>query len=186
MSPAANATAKNAADTAGLAVVAKLTEKYADRHHALAARVRKLDAEFRVSKKRHLAEIIKLAASAKDARSELEEAIEANRVAFTKPKSQTFFGITVGFRKQPGSLSWDDDASVVALIKKHFAGLVKALIKTTEKPQKDAISKLPADDVKKLGVTVGKDTDEVFIKASDSDVDKLVDALLKETGGAIE
>jgi|GEM_PF-414100 len=178
------ATAKNAATPAGLTVVAKLTEAYADAHHALAARVRILDDEMRASKNKHLRAIIVLAAAAKTAHSRLEASLEENKAEFAKPKTRTFFGIQVGFRKRVGTLEWDDDESVVALIKKHFANLTRVLIKTTEKPVADAIGKLPATDVKKLGITVGEDTDIVVIKSTDSDVDKMVDALMKETGGA--
>jgi len=181
MSPA-TATANKTALSAGLTVVAKLTETYSDAHRALAARVRMLDDEMRVAKKRHLSSIVKLAAVAKDAHSKLEAALEENKSAFAKPKTRTFFGVTVGFRKRVGTLEWNDDASVVALVKKHFKDMVGVLIKTTEKPVADAIGQLPATDVKKLGITVGEDTDVAVIKNADSEIDKLVAGLMKESG----
>ena len=52
------------------------------------------------------------------------------------------------------------------------------LIKTTEKPIKDGLSALPADKLKKLGVKVTDDTNKIVIKPVDSEVDKIVDALL--------
>jgi hypothetical protein len=185
MSPAA-ATANKAAVPAGLTVVASLTEVYADAHRALAARVRTLDDEMRASKKRHLPSIIKLASAAKEAYTNLEASLEENKGVFAKPKTRTFFGITVGFRKRVGTMQWADDEAVVALIKKLFKPLADVLIKTTEKPVADAIGKLPASDVKKLGITVGEDTDAVVIKVSDTEVDKLVSALMKDSGASVE
>jgi hypothetical protein len=175
--------AKKAPVPAGLAAVATLTEQYADAHHELAARVRRLNEEFRQAKKRHLAAIIRLAGVCKEKHANLEAALEENKPLFVKPKTRTLHGITVGFRKRIGTLEWEDDAMVVALIKRHFdAARQRVLIKTTEKPVADALAQLSATEVKKLGVTVGEDTDVVVIKASDSDVDKLVEGLMKEAG----
>ena len=49
---------------------------------------------------------------------------------------------------------------------------------------KDALAQLPAAELHKLGVQVEEAGDRVYIKASDSEVDKLVVAILKE--GAVD
>ena len=58
------------------------------------------------------------------------------------------------------------------------------MIRTVEEPVKDALAQLPAADLRKLGVQVEEAGDHVYIKAADSDVDKLVAAILKE--GAVD
>ncbi|MDF1486722.1 hypothetical protein PY257_16355, partial [Ramlibacter sp. H39-3-26] len=54
--------------------------------------------------------------------------------------------------------------------------------KTTQRPVKDALAQLPAADLKKLGISITDAEDEVIVRAVDSEVDKLVDALLKQAG----
>lgn len=166
--------------TAGLAQIEELTEVFSVQRQDLVDAVNALEKDLRAAKMRHLAKIKAAAARVKDAQAELSAAIEANRGEFEKPKTRTFFGIKVGFRKLIGTLSWTDPQQVVKLVKRHFPAQVDVLIRTTEVPVKDALAQLPAADLKRLGVSVGEDTDEVVIRATDSDVEKFVDALLKE------
>lgn len=165
----------------GLARIEELTETFAEQRAQLVDRVALLDKDLRAAKMRHLAGIKAAAARVKDAQADLKAALEENKSEFEKPRSRTFFGIKVGFRKLVGTISWDDAAQVVKLIKKHFPGQAEVLIKTTESPVKDALGQLAAVDLKRLGCSVTEDSDEVQIKATDSDIDRVVDALLKET-----
>ena len=68
---------------------------------------------------------------------------------------------------------------MIFLIKKHFPELIEGLIRVKETPIKNALVEMAAVDLKKLGVSVENDTDEVFIKATDSEIDKIVDGILK-------
>ena len=74
----------------------------------------------------------------------------------------------------------DDKDQVVRLIKKHFPEQADVLIKTVEKPIKGAIQQLPVADLKRIGVTVEETGDVVVIKSTDSEIDKLVSALLEQ------
>jgi hypothetical protein len=111
----------------------------------------------------------------------LRSAIESAPELFEKPRTQVLSGVRVGFRKGSGGVEWDDDAQVVALIKKVFpAREAELLIKTTEKPIAAAMTDLDVSTLKKIGVRVENTGDVVVIKPTDSDVDKVVTALLKE------
>ncbi len=99
---------------------------------------------------------------------------------FVKPKSMTINGIKLGYQKGKGKIEWEDPDQVVRLIKKHFPEQADVLITTTEKPIKDALNGLTAAELKKLGISVVEGGEAIFIKPTDSAVDKLVDALLKE------
>ena len=167
----------------GMVLIERLTEEYAARHRALSDKIYELEKEIRVVKHRRLSAIKVAAGEAKDARAALNTVLLENVDLFVKPKSRTFHGITVGFRKKVGSLTWSDVTAVLKLIKKHFAEKKDLLIKTTEAPVKDALAQLSGDELKKLGISVEKDTDEVVIKTTDGEVEKLVDALLKEEEG---
>lgn len=164
----------------GLVLIEELTQAFQRERIALADKMNVLDKETRAIKMKHRAGIKAAAGRVKDAHSELRAAIEANAGEFVKPRTRSFFGIKVGFRKLVGTISWKDAAQVVTLIKKHFADQKDVLVKTTETPVKDALAQLSGADLKRLGCSVSEDTDEVVIKATDSDIDKLVDAFLKE------
>lgn len=88
----------------------------------------------------------------------------------------------VGYQKGKGTISFEDADSVVARIKKHLPDQADVLIKLKETPVKDALAQLSAADLKKIGVTVSEAGDQVVIKPVDSEVDKMVDALLKDVG----
>lgn len=164
----------------GLALIEELTGIYADRRAALGERVNKLVHEQRMAEARALPGIKQAAAAAKDAEAALKAAIDANAAEFVKPRTRTFSGIKVGLQKLPGKLTFGDPAKVVALIKKLFPERQQLLIKTTETPVKDALSKLSGDELKRLGCSVGQDTDEVVVKPTDSEIEKVVAALLKD------
>ena len=112
--------------------------------------------------------------------AELEAMIADSPELFKRPRTLTLHGIKVGFKKAKGTLKWKSAAQVLKLIKKHFKGKADTLIKTTEKPNKAALINLDVKDLKKLGVTVTRTGDEVVVKSTESDIDKFIDALLKE------
>jgi phage host-nuclease inhibitor protein Gam len=119
----------------------------------------------------------------------LRALIDANPQLFTKPKTVVFHGVKVGFAKGKGGISFDDEAQVVKLIKKHLPDQAEVLIITKEKPARDALAQLSAADLKKIGCTVVNTGDQVVIKPADSEVDKLVDTLIKgatETDSEVE
>jgi hypothetical protein len=168
----------------GLSRVETLTALYALKWNAVIARVSALQTEIKNIERQRITSIRKAVEAARDARAELAVAIEEYKPEFEKPRSRMFHGIKVGFRKLVGTLTWKDPDQVVKLIKKNFPDKATLLIKTTETPVKDALGQLSAADLKKLGCSVGDDTDEVVISPAKTDVQKLVDALLK--GSAVE
>lgn len=108
----------------------------------------------------------------------LHNAINTERELFDKPKTRVLHGIKCGLQKAKGKLSFRNAAGVIKLIKKHFADQAEVLIKSKETLVKKALQNLPATDLKKIGCTITETSDEVFIASTDSDIDKLVEALL--------
>jgi phage host-nuclease inhibitor protein Gam len=109
----------------------------------------------------------------------LRALIDANPQLFVKPKTVVFHGVKIGFAKGKGGIKFDDAEQVVKLIKKHLPEQADVLIITKETPAKDALAQLSAADLKKIGCTVVNTGEQVVIKPADSDVDKLVDTLIK-------
>ncbi|PKN71221.1 MAG: hypothetical protein CVU54_02020 [Deltaproteobacteria bacterium HGW-Deltaproteobacteria-12] len=160
--------------------IEKLTKTFADARQLLADRVRGLEEELQTIKRRRMPGIRSAVNTVMEHHVELKAAVEESSSLFIRPKTIILHGVKVGFQKAKGKLSWNDDAQVVRLIKKHFPDQEDILIKKTEKPSKDALMNLPAADLKKIGVTVNETGDQVVIKSTDSEIDKFVDALLKE------
>lgn len=160
--------------------IEKLTKVFAEARQLLADRVRGLEDEIQAIKRRRLPGIKSAVNAVIDQQTELKAAVEESADLFVRPKTMTMNGVKVGYQKSKGTISWADADQVIKLIKKHLPEQADVLIKTKEKLIKDALQNLPAADLKKIGVTVNAGGDQVVIKSTDDEIDKLVDALLKE------
>lgn len=159
--------------------IEKLAEKMAAVRDALAGTFMAQQEEIAAAQKKYLARTRTLTAQFKAAHGALAEAVGASPGLFERPRSVILHGIKAGFQKGKGALSWEDDARVVALIKKNFHDQADVLIKTTERPVKGALAELPASDLKRLGIEVEDTGDVVVVKLVDGDVAKMIRALLK-------
>lgn len=165
---------------ATLGEIEKLTKEYANARGSLAATVRMLEDKIETIKRQYLPGIKRQVGIAKEKKANLAAAVKDSAVLFVKPRTIIISGIKVGIEKARGIIGWDSDEQVVRLIKKQFPDQEDVLIKTTEKPIKKALANLSVADLKKLGITVEETGDEVVIRPTDSEVDKLVEALLKD------
>lgn len=160
--------------------IEKLTKEYAEARRVLGDRVQHLTDEIETAKKRLLPGIKRAVENASEKKAALSAAVMQSPELFARPRTIVLSGIKVGLEKGKGIIEWDDDAQVVKLIEKHFSEQADVLIKTTKKPLKKPLSQLTVAELKKLGIVVEETGDQVVIKGTDSDVDKLVKALLKE------
>jgi hypothetical protein len=126
-----------------LARIETLTINYSIARATLAEAVTELNDEIEQLKRKRLSRIKTLLGMAADHHAKLSAAVQTSPHLFDKPKSQTFAGIKVGFRKGTGGIDWDDADKVVALIEKHFPkAQAELLIKTTKKPIAKALADL--------------------------------------------
>ena len=161
--------------------ISELTRKYAETRTELGAQLSDLQAALDAVTRVHKPVIRKLLAKAQAQRDAVVAAVDLHRDLFDKPRTQVYHGVRIGLQKGKGAITWDDEAAVVKLIRKHFPDLADTLIKTTEKPVKDALKNLTAAELKRLGVQVTETGDEIVIRPLDSDLDKLVSKLLPDT-----
>lgn len=169
-----------------LETIELMTKEHAAHRTLLAERVRILQDLLERMKRRKLQGIRNALSQAKDSQLRLHAAIDAERTLFVKPRTRVFHGIKVGLQKAKGKLTFEDAAQVVKLVRKHFADQFDVLVRTKETPVKDALLLLPVVDLKRIGCSVSESGDEVFIKPADSEIDKLVDALLKDKNEDME
>ncbi|MBI2801274.1 MAG: hypothetical protein HYX63_13515 [Gammaproteobacteria bacterium] len=155
-----------------------LTRVYADRLNVLNSAMQDLEDELRLVKRRRLKNLRDRVQEVADAKAELTAAIAFAPALFEKPRTQQFHGIKVGLQKGKGALIWDDDAKVCERIEKYYVDEIGVLIKTTKKPIKEGLEKLSAAELKRLGIEQIKAGDQVVIKSTIGDIEKLVDALI--------
>lgn len=159
-----------------------LTKDFADARDALLKEMEMLETAIKRLRDSRMQEIRRLVGEARNAHALLDAAVVDSKSLFTRPKTRVMHGVKVGFQKQPGQVLFADADQVVKLIRKHFADQADTLIKVTETPVKKALSQLTAAELKKIGVTVQETGDRVVIKPADSDIGKIVDALLADEG----
>lgn len=165
---------------ANLGEIEKLTKVFVGARELLIMDVHEMENELNEIKMKYLPVIKKSVAAAKEKIEKLRLAIKESPELFEKPRSFILYGVKVGYQKGKGAIEWDDDEQVVKLIEKHFPEQADVLIKTTKKPVKKSLSQLTVAELKRLGIVVEETGDQVIIKPVDSEVDKLVEALLKD------
>lgn len=163
--------------------IAKQADAFAAARQLLAERVGALNDGMALLRRQHLGGIKRALSKATAEEATLRHLVESNRAAFAKPRTRVFNGVKVGIVKAKGTLHIPDAAAVIARIKKLLPDQADLLINTKETPVKDALAQLDGSDLKKLGVTITDAGDQVVVKPVDSEVDKMVDALLKDAAG---
>jgi hypothetical protein len=163
-----------------LSEIAQSTERYAQAHNSLRDVVADLEHELQAVRRKYLTAVRKNTDRTAQAHNELQNLLVAGRDLFQDPKTVVFAGIKVGWRKRIGSIAWDDDAQVVRLIRSKLPELADVLVHTEERPVKKALKELSVSDLRKIGCQVEETGDEPVIKPTDSEVDRVVAALLKD------
>lgn len=166
--------------TTALETISKRAEVYAQLRSVLAEKVNALNEGIAQLKADNLPGIKRALAKAADAESQLRTLVAENPQCFAKPRTQVFAGVKVGYQKGKGTVQVGDAATLVARIRKHLPDQADVLIRVKESPVKEALAQLSAAELKKIGAEIVDTGDQVVVKPVDSEVDKLVDALLKE------
>lgn len=160
--------------------IERATREYRRARDVVEERVEKLDDEIRALKRRRLPGIKSAVRHAAQLKSQLEGLIANAPDLFQRPRTVTIDGVKVGWQKGKGKIVIDDPAAAVRVIRKQFPEQADTLIKVTETPVRKAVAQLSTRELKRIGARVEETGDAVIIKPVDSDVDKLVDALLDE------
>lgn len=159
--------------TPSLGDIEALTKKFSDAHGALSAAVRALrEAQEHIARERMPA-IKKLLATAAERKATLKAAVESAPALFDRPRTVVFHGVKVGMQKGKGGITWDDEAKVVERIKRIFLGEASALLRIEETPDKEAIAKLNAGDLRRIGCQIESAGDQVVIRPTDSEVEQI-------------
>ena len=164
----------------GLAAIEDKCRLLRQQRNLIGERLAALDADIQAARTRHIDTLRDLAAAARQTTDELMDAVDASAALFEQQRTMTLHQIKFGFRKARGSLAWDDEAKVVSRIKSQFTDEIGVLLRVSEKPNRAALSKLAAGDLKRLGVEIVEADDEVVVSDVASDIDKAVDRFINE------
>lgn len=166
--------------------IEQTTKPLAQAREALVNTVADLNAEIDSAKRRCLPRLRKQVQKVSEHHATLTAAVEAAPELFVKPRTVVFHGIKLGYQKNKGSTTFDDEQKSIELIKKKLPDLADKLIVQTEKISKSALAQLSVAQLKSIGATVVESTDQVLIKPTDSAVDKMVSALIAEATEEVE
>lgn len=154
------------------------TKFYADARNELSAEMDRLRDRLKVVQAEHRLPLIALLDQAANARTGLQDLLQAHPALFEKPKTKQLHGIKIGFRKLPGAVEFaDDEATVIDRIREQLRGKAKTLVAIKETVRKDALKDLSAAELASIGVSIVDCGEEVVIKAIDTDLDKLIKGL---------
>lgn len=159
-------------------------KSYADAREILTLRVGNLNKEVESAKRRLLPGIRNAVRLAQDAKAVVEGLVAQAQGLFVRPRTQVCHGIKLGLLKKKDRLVWDNDEALVKAIRRYLPDQADVLVRTVEAPVRDALSELSISELKRLGVRVHQGGDGVVVRPVDSDVDKLVAALLKDSDSA--
>jgi hypothetical protein len=163
-----------------LMAIEMAAKEFAASRRDLAELVTELNDEVDAARRRRMERLKRLVGIAAEKQNGLFAMVECGSHLFRQPRTLVFHGIKVGWQKAVGGLVIDDPDRTVALIEKYYMDEERErLLRISKKPDKETLERLSAVELKKLGVQVTQDGDRVVIKPMDSEVDKVVRALLK-------
>lgn len=105
---------------------------------------------------------------------------------FKDKKSMTVSGVKFGYQKKKGKLEIINEDATIAKLKELYGDNASLYINTKMSVVKKALDSLPASDLKKLGVNIVQDSDVAFVKLTDDEVQKLIEAMVKESAKTAE
>lgn len=161
--------------------IEKATRAYAQAREALSERVRELQQQIESARRQAMPAIRRALAAAQERRHELVTAVQAAPYLFERPRTVVFSNVRVGYQKGRGALSWDDDARVCELIRRHLPEQADTLIRVIERPSKTALAQLPTADLRRIGVQVVETGDSVLVRPLDDEIDRLLTQMLEDT-----
>lgn len=160
---------------------------FADALSDLAIFVKAIDDSLRAVEEAYAKQLRQLEERFLERYTALKNEITAAPDAFVVRKSLVLHGIKVGFEKGKGKVEWDNEDRVVTLIRRNYTDVeAEALLRAKYSPDRLAISRLPAAEVKAIGCRIDDTGDRVIIRPIDSDAAKRVSARLDTLKKQIE
>lgn len=134
---------------------------------------------------KHRAGLDEAAEQRAEAEADLQRMLDAWPSLFIAPRSLTVDGVKCGYRKEEDSLDWGDEQAVIARIENVHPELYDLLVREQKSLVVDALAQLEQRQLSHIGVRLINGADRSFIKIGDSDIDKLVKAILADAASRV-
>lgn len=163
-----------------LADIERLAAEYAANDEALSLENTLLAAEISALIRARMPAIRGRIEAARNARHALKTAIESAPGLFTKPRTRVLSGIKLGFQRLQGGVRYpaDKEPAIIAQIKTLWPERVAELVRSAESLLRKGLEKLPAADLRRLGVAVVPPGDVVLTQPQAADPVKTAEAIL--------
>lgn len=172
---------EQAEDQRPLERIDALTRDYASRREQLRGCVEAVREEIDRIERQALPRIREHVRAVAETQDRLHAAIKAHPELWQgRRRTVVIAGVRVGMAKGKGRIVFDKPERVVQLIREHFPEQAEAMIRVREEPVARALAELTVAELRKIGCLVEGAQDQVVIKPTDSTVDKLVQALLRD------
>jgi hypothetical protein len=150
-------------------------------HARLGGEVRQLQEAIAELQRAYLPDIKAALQDLAQTKTVLQLAIEAHPELFERPRTTVLHDVKVGYAKQKGKVVIDDEAKTLERIRAQLpAEQAELLIRVRESVDRHAVADLTAADLKRLDIRIEASGDAVVIRPVDGEVDKVVDALLRD------
>lgn len=114
------------------------------------------------------------------AKAILQDLIDGAPQLFSRPRSILVDGVKSGYRKAEDQLDWDDESTVISKIRALALDTESVIIRTVESINVAALDELDGNDLRRIGVRRIPGVDQSFISFTDTDVEKLVKAIMAD------
>lgn len=140
-----------------------------------------LDAEIDEVKSKYIEELKKASSEAGESYQMLLTLVESSEELFSDKKSMSINNVKFGYRKKTGKIEIDNEEFTINKLQELFPENADMYLSKKISISKKALDSLTAAELKKIGVNVIQDSSEAFVKLTDDEVQKLIDALVKES-----
>ncbi len=140
-----------------------------------------LDAEIDEVKAKYIEELKKASSEAGESYQMLLTLVESSEELFSDKKSMSINNVKFGYRKKTGKIEIDNEEFTINKLQELFPENADMYLSKKISISKKALDSLTAAELKKIGVNVIQDSSEAFVKLTDDEVQKLIDALVKES-----
>ena len=158
----------------------RLAAGYAAAHAELAALLAAVEDRVREVKRGEMPAIKRAAGKAGRRRDKLVEHARAHPELFARPRSMTWENVRFGWRRQPGRVVIVDREAAIAEIESDPELMARGLLKKTTSILLDPCRRLTGELRRRLGVHVSEGADAPYANVVDSDIEKMVDAYLRD------
>lgn len=176
-------TSSSKAASPEITAIDALARQYADAQTDLDTLTNELKAEIDAAVRKRWPDLRRATTRAAERYDVLLAAVSGARDAFDAPKTRILHGVRVGYRKAADVVQVLNAANTCALIKRVLPDQQGVLIATDEAPVMDGLKQLDDATLKLIGCRRVPGKDAPFAKLADTELDKVVAALMK---GAIE